>query len=164
MRKFTHMIIGITAGVAFAYFTNRMTLLYPVIGGFFGIAPDFDIFLEKLGIAGHRGAYSHSLLSSVVVSAVVFASLYYVFVPRLGLAWNFREMFIIASVVFCATFLHTVTDSLTRGGTKLFYPFYTEKIRGRIKYDDWLINGLLVLLCLVVMAILGREIFVHYWG
>jgi membrane-bound metal-dependent hydrolase YbcI (DUF457 family) len=152
MRRVTHLVVGITIGLIVSYYYGRAAdYLYPALGGFFGILPDFDIFLAKAGIARHRGAYSHSFLSSLVLAVIAGAVLFF------GYGWLFGNILPVSAVIFLATFAHTATDSMTKGGTKLFYPFSGVKIHGRIDYDDWLYNGLLVLLCLVAIAYLAKE-------
>jgi membrane-bound metal-dependent hydrolase YbcI (DUF457 family) len=156
MRRITHLLIGMAAGVLVAYYTGRFDYRLPLSGAFFGILPDFDIFLAKLGIAEHRGAYSHSLGSSIVLSGTVFCGLYF------GAGWERGLVFWLSAVVFLATLLHTVTDCLTYAGAKLFYPLSGRKLKGGLKYDDWLVNGLLILLCVLLIAYFGQGFAAKY--
>lgn len=146
MRKATHLLIGITIGVIIACYTKNLNVYYPVFGGLFGILPDFDVFLNKLGIAKHRGAYSHSLGSSFVISLIFFLlSIFFT-------SWKIDFIFYLTITVFLATFMHSLLDSLTFGGTILFYPISKKRFGGRIKYDDFIINSLLILLCVVAIS------------
>ncbi len=120
MKYHTHLIIGATAGIVVAANTGQVIPLFAIIGGVAGVLPDMDIYADKAGIAEHRGAWSHSLLASLIAGVLAFAPLYYFNYPIGFDIW--------ASVaVFSAFFLHAFADTLTFSGTYL--PYHISKWR-----------------------------------
>ncbi len=142
--------MGATAGFIIGYHTGTGLLLFTAVGAFFGILPDWDIILQDLGGPRHRNVWSHSLLSSAILSIMMFAlwHMYPLYVPRDS--WL---------VVFTATFLHTAADSLTYSGTRMFFPFSGRTIRGEVRYDSIAANTLLILSCPAAIIVMIPALF-----
>jgi len=141
----THLIIGATAGILIASYTGQSILLYAIIGGVAGVLPDIDIYADKAHIAAHRGAWSHSLLASVIAAILTFIPLYYLRFPTYSCLWT-------SFTVFSAFFLHAIADTMTYSGTYLLYPLSKRRYRGFVRYDNIFINGFLIIVCIVLLA------------
>lgn len=113
-------------------------LLASLWGGFWGIFPDYDLVLTRLGLIRHRGEASHSIGSSMVLTIVVAVLFRWFAVPYVG-----RLAVILA---FLGTILHTAMDSLTKEGAKLMWPFSSDIYRGPFRYDSLILNGFLLAL------------------
>ncbi|MDG6219960.1 MAG: metal-dependent hydrolase [Candidatus Thermoplasmatota archaeon] len=150
MMRITHGTVGATAGLLIGWYTGQQLVFFAMIGAFFGILPDFDIFLQKIGLAEHRGAYSHSLLSSITLSAMAFIAEYQY--PQHIPQFSFL-------VVFSATFLHSAADSLTRSGTHLFYPITKNRFSGSARYDSITINAVIIMGCAATLFLAMPELF-----
>ena len=133
--------MGILVAVLFA----QDVVLFAMLGAVLGTVPDLDIHFEKTGVMKHRGIWSHSLLSSLLMSGFCLVSWYYY--PYIVPFWTWL-------VVFAATWMHTAADSLTRSGTYLFYPLSKKRFRGPVRYDSLLANGLLITVCAVMSLVL----------
>lgn len=147
MKYHTHLIIGATAGILIASYTGQSVLLYAIIGGVAGVMPDMDIYADKAHIAAHRGAWSHSLLASVIASILTFIPLYYLKFPTYSSLWT-------SLTVFSAFFLHAIADTMTYSGTYLLYPLSKRKYKGFVRYDNPVANAGLILLCLAALILL----------
>ena len=125
-------------GVLVAVLFQQDVILFSIIGAVFGTVPDLDIHFDRFGLVKHRGIWSHSLMSSAILSGLCAAA--YFFYPRYVPFWTWL-------VVFSATWMHTAADSLTHSGTHLFYPLSEKRFRGLVRYDSLAANGLLIIIC-----------------
>ncbi len=146
MKYHTHLIIGATAGIIIASHTGQFIPLFAIIGGVAGVMPDMDIYADKAHIAAHRGAWSHSLLASVIAAALSFIPLYY-------FGYGMFSVYV-SLTVFSAFFLHAIADTLTYSGTYLLYPLSKWRYKGFVKYNNPVANALLILLCLALLILL----------
>ena len=149
MRWSTHFIVGATVGLIFAKYVGGDCILMGLAGAFFGVLPDADIILDTLGIADHRGVYSHSLGASMVIGAIASGFSYLVF------DFPMKESIYMGVLGFLASFLHTVTDALTYSGARVLWPLNRRKFRGFIRYSNLAANLLVMLLCLAVLYFEG---------
>ncbi len=121
-----------------------------VLGGFFGIFPDFDIIFSGLGRRVHRSAASHSLLASSIF-ALAWAVLLMTVSGMPHLSWLDAIPLVPSTVVvFLASFVHTLEDSLTFQGCRLFYPLSLRKYKGGVRYDDVAANAILTVIAVGV--------------
>ncbi len=163
MKRFTHMVVGVAVGMALGHVFSSVFHFCPVgpcdavylggvLGAFFGVLPDADVIFHGAGPLRHRGVWSHSLLSSTVLSLLAGSGVFAV--ENMGV-YNFEPAwwwsFFVGSVAFFASFFHTWADSLTRGGAYLLFPLSRRKFRGRWRYDSFIPNtGLVVAGALVI--------------
>ena len=56
-------------------------------------------------------------------------------------------------VVFMASFVHTLEDSLTFQGCKLFYPLSRRRYKGVVRFDDVVVNAILIVIGIGVTLI-----------
>ncbi len=145
MKYHTHLIIGATAGVIIAYHTGQFIPLFAIIGGVAGVMPDMDIYADKLHVAAHRGAWSHSLMASVIAAILSFAPLYY-------FGYGMFSVYV-SLTVFAGFFLHALADTLTYSGTYLLYPLSKRRYKGFVRYDSIAMNYFLILLCVAVLVL-----------
>ncbi len=156
MRWSTHFIVGATAGLIMAKYTGTDYLLMSSAGALFGVLPDADIILDTLGVGKHRGAYSHSLGSSIFLGILTSAVAYMVF------AFTMKESIYMGTLAFSASFLHTLADTLTYSGTKLLWPFSSKRFRGFVKARNIGANLLIIFLCIVVVYYLKIFPYLRY--
>jgi inner membrane protein len=124
MKGKTHMLIGITAGIAVANFTNQpidIIMLSALAGGFGGLLPDIDHINSKFGrkivpvswvlynTVGHR-TITHSLAFILLCSLPAIAL-------EVNQPYNYLGLAFFAGVV-----LHIVADGFTAYGVPLLYP------------------------------------------
>jgi membrane-bound metal-dependent hydrolase YbcI (DUF457 family) len=156
VRWSTHFIVGATAGLIIAKYTGTDYILMGSAGALFGVLPDADIILDTLGIADHRGAYSHSLGSSIFLGIAASIIAYYMF------AFTLKGSIIMGFLAFSSSFLHTLTDTLTYSGTKLLWPFSRKKYRGFVRYNDIGMNALIITLCIATIYLLKLFPYLDY--
>ena len=161
MKWSTHFITGMTVGLLFARFLGEDYLLYGLTGALFGVLPDADIILDKLYLAEHRGAYSHSLGASLVMGAIAAAGAYFLF--SMGL----QESVVLGSLSFTAAFSHVVLDSFTYSGVEMMWPLTSRRYKGWVRYDSLSANFGIILACLGILYISGvfSEFLdiLHFW-
>lgn len=132
-------------GAIVSVIVSENTLLFAALGSVLGALPDIDIHFEKAGLAKHRGVWSHSLLSSILL-AVTFVGAWHVFPDHIPFwAW---------AVAFSATWIHTAADSLTVSGTYMFYPLSKKRFYGPARYNSILANVLFIIVCVSITALL----------
>ena len=156
MRWSTHFIVGATAGLVMAKYTGTDYLLMGSAGALFGVLPDADIILDTLGIGEHRGAYSHSLGSSIFLGILASVTAYMVF------AFTVKEAIYMGVLAFSASFLHTLADTLTYSGTKLLWPFSNKRFKGFVKARNIGANLLIIFLCIVLIYVLKIFPYLEY--
>lgn len=126
-----------------------------MVGGFFGILPDFDLMLSPLWRGAHRSVASHSLLASFLAAGGWFVVLRLVIEP-----WGLMDAtgLLLPSILvaFSASFAHAAEDSLTRQGCVLLYPLSRRRLRGPVRYDDVATNTL-ISLCAVLALLLSAS-------
>lgn len=149
MKWSTHFIAGASAGLIIARYTGMDYLLMGLAGALFGVLPDADIIPSAIGLGEHRGAYSHSLGSSIIL-AIITSFIVYLFFD-----FSPEESFYLGIVAFSASFLHTLLDTLTYSGTKALWPLSKKKYRGFIRYNNIPANLLIILLCLIALYYSG---------
>ncbi len=130
-----------------------------LVGGLFGVFPDFDVVLTPLWSRAHRSAGSHSLLAAVCMAATWYVVALMVLSP-LGLFGG--QDLVVASCItaFAAAFLHAAEDSLTKQGCRLFFPLSSRRLSGPVRYDDPVINTTLSLLALAAILCCSGP---HLW-
>jgi len=121
-----------------------------LVGGLFGVLPDFDVMLTPLWPRAHRSAGSHSLLAAVCMAATWYV-VALMALSQLGLFEG--QDFVVASSVtaFAAAFLHAAEDSLTKQGCRLLFPLSRRRVRGPVRYDDPVTNAALSVLALAAI-------------
>ena len=149
MKYSTHFIVGLTTGLLFARYLGGGYLLMGLAGALFGVLPDSDIILSKLYIAEHRGAYSHSLGSSLILGAAAGLSAYYLF--GLGLHLSL----LMAVLAALSSFLHVLADSMTYSGTYMLWPLSRRRYRGWVRYDSITANIGIISLCILSLYLAG---------
>ncbi len=149
MKWSTHFITGMTVGLLFARFLGGDHLLYGLIGALFGVLPDADIILDKLYLAEHRGAYSHSLGASAIMGAMAGIFAYFLF------SMGAEASFIIGILSLSASFSHVILDSMTYSGVKMMWPFSSRKYKGWVRYDNLAVNIGIILACTAALYFTG---------
>ena len=144
MKYHTHLIIGATAGIIIASHTGQSMPLFAIIGGIAGVLPDMDIYADKIHVAAHRGAWSHSLMASILAAIISFAPLYY-------MGYGMFSAYVTITV-FSAFFLHAIADTMTYSGTYLLYPLSKRRYRGFVRYDNIFMNSFLIIICILFLA------------
>ncbi|MCJ7562536.1 MAG: metal-dependent hydrolase [Thermoplasmata archaeon] len=146
MKRFTHLISGIAVGSATASLSGGEPISLIVLGGFFGIFPDFVLIFSGLSRRVHRSAASHSLLASVLF-ALAWAVLLISVSGTSQMSWlDTIPLLPSTVVVFMASFVHTLEDSLTFQGCKLFYPLSRRRYKGVVRFDDVVVNAILIVI------------------
>ncbi len=157
MKRRTHLALGMLSSVIVFLFSISMNLKTELpfgdlilIGAFFGILPDIDIFIRK-----HRGPLTHSLMTSIVVflSIIILSIINFDNIFSNLLTWD------CAAVASIAIFSHTIADSLTPLGVPLYYPlnkrknFHFPLIGGRLKYDNSFANKIIEISSISILII-----------
>ena len=155
MKWTTHLIVGATAGLIIAKYTGIDYVLMASAGAFFGVLPDGDIIISTLGLGEHRGAYSHSLGSSVIMGIIAVLGAHYLFY------YPFKLSLYLGFVAFSASFLHDLTDALTYSGVKLFWPLSKRRYRGFVRYNSIVANMAIIIICLAALYYAGILGFLH---
>ena len=149
MKYSTHFIVGLTAGLLFARYLGGGYILMGLAGALFGVLPDSDIALSRLHIAEHRGAYSHSLGSSVILGIAAGLSAFYIFDMEI------RTSALMAILAFASSFLHVLVDSMTYSGTYMLWPITRRRFRGWVRYDSITANLAVISLCVLSLYMAG---------
>ncbi len=149
MKWSVHFVVGATVGLIFAKYTGTDYTLMGLTGALFGVLPDADIMLDAVGIARHRGAYSHSIFSSILFGIIVGPVAYFLF------SFSPKTSVLLGLLASAASFSHVLTDTLTYSGVRIFWPFSKKKYRGFIKYDNIPANLLIIVLCLLLLYLTG---------
>ena len=149
MKWSTHFIVGATIGLIFAKYTGMEYILMASAGALFGVLPDADIILSALHIAEHRGAYSHSLGSSVIM-AIITSPIVYLFFD-----FTIKESAYLGALAFTASFFHTLADTMTYSGTRALWPLSDKKYRGFVRFNNIPANLFIIVLCIVLLYFLG---------
>ena len=149
-RRTTHLLSGMAAGAAVSALAGAGHLEMILVGGLFGVLPDFDVMLTPLWPRAHRSAGSHSLLAAVCMAATWYV-VALMALSKFGLFDG--QDFVVASSVtaFTASFLHAAEDSLTKQGCRLLFPLSRRRLRGPVRYDDPVTNAALSLMALVAI-------------
>lgn len=167
MKRRTHLALGMLSSAIFIIFSIAMDLKPElpfgdliIIGGFFGILPDVDVFIRK-----HRGPLTHSLMTSIVVFLIIIilSTIKSDHIISNFLTWD------CGAVASIAVFSHTIADSLTPLGVPLYYPlskrknFHFPVIGGRLKYDNSFANKFIEIssisiLIIVLVSGVGTEL------
>lgn len=146
MRKITHLMVGGIIGIIFSHIFSTNYYLFGLVGAFYGLLPDYDIYLQKMGVMMHRSVISHSFISSIIYS--LSPILFSYFIEK-----NISYYYFLLSVnAFFAILSHNIMDSLTRGGVKLLYPISKRKIKGPFKSNDALPNILIIAIFLMTLS------------
>lgn len=158
-KRTTHLLSGMAAGAAVSALVGFGHLELILVGGLFGVLPDFDVILTPLWPRAHRSAGSHSLLAAVCMAA----TWYVVALTMLSPFGLFEgQDFVVASSVtaFAAAFLHAAEDSLTKQGCRLFFPLSRRRLRGPVRHDDPVTNAALSVLALAAILCCSGP---HLW-
>ncbi len=157
MKWSTHFVVGATVGLIFAKYTGMDYILMGLVGALFGVLPDADVMLDVLGIAEHRGAYSHSIFSSILFGIIVGPVAHFVF------SFSLKTSVLLGLLASAASFSHVLTDALTYSGVRIFWPFSKKKYRGFIRYNNIPANLLIILLCLLALYFMGIIPYAGYF-
>ena len=149
-KRTAHLLSGMAVGACVSFALGYGFFELVLIGGVFGIAPDFDLALALVWRNAHRSAGSHSLLASGGAAVAWYAALR---ITDGSIQLLEGEALILASagVVFLAAFIHALEDSLTVKGCRLLYPFSKKRWRGPVRYDDIPSNLIISMLSVIVI-------------
>jgi membrane-bound metal-dependent hydrolase YbcI (DUF457 family) len=150
-KRTTHLVSGIAAGAAISAFAGGGDIEFLLVGGLFGILPDFDIALTPLWARAHRSAGSHSLLAAACMAAAWYI-IVRTLVSDLGLFDTAEGVVASAATAFAAAFVHAAEDALTKQGCLLLYPLSRRRFRGPVRYDDLVANTALTFLAFAVIV------------
>ncbi len=149
--------MAVGAIVSFLAGTGYLEMI--LVGGLFGVLPDFDVALTPLWTRAHRSVASHSLMAAVCAAAA-----WYVIVAVVLSEFDFfedQDSVMASSVtVLLATFLHAAEDSLTKQGCRLLFPLSRRRFRGPVRYDDLATNASLSVLALAAILCCSGP---HLW-
>jgi membrane-bound metal-dependent hydrolase YbcI (DUF457 family) len=123
-----------------------------VIGGFFGILPDFDLLFSHIWNRAHRSVGSHSLIAAGMMALAWYLVVRFIVEPQ-GFVELGSLLMPSAVVAFAASFLHAAEDSMTKQGCRLLYPVSRRRFRGPVRYDDLATNSILYLAATVVIIV-----------
>ncbi len=138
-----------TVGLLFARFLGGDYLLYGLTGALFGVLPDADIILDKLYLAEHRGAYSHSLGASLFMGILAALGAYFIF------SFEMEESAVLGALSFTAAFSHVILDSMTYSGVEMMWPLNSRRYKGWVRYDSLSANLGIILACGGILYVAG---------
>jgi membrane-bound metal-dependent hydrolase YbcI (DUF457 family) len=150
-KRATHLVSGVAAGAVVSSFVGGGDIEYLIVGGLFGILPDFDIAFTPLWARAHRSVGSHSLLAATCM-AVVWCMVALTFSSDIGFFVGSEGIIASAVTAFAAAFVHAAEDSLTKQGCLLLYPLSRRRFKGPVRYDDIAANAALLLLALAAIV------------